>query len=166
MRKTIFMSIFAVALLASCAGSDTKKQTKEEDDERTEKRDKKNVRECQDSLVVMEFSEAAMVSNNGVVELTSVEQLTPNGKPVIIDFNAEWCVPCKEFAPHFEAVAEKMGDEATFISVDVDKWKDVASEYSTYAIPAVVIVKANGEKVSHTGYMELEDFEKFVSENL
>ena len=87
-------------------------------------------------------------------------------KPVIIDFNAKWCMPCKQFAPHFESVAQKTGDKAVFVSVDIDEWQDIANEFGAQAIPMVVIVKPNGEKVSHVGYMSEAEFEEFVAKNI
>lgn len=164
MKKLFLMSIVAVAMLASCSGSDKKDQGA--NDEKAEQNDKKEALEEQDSLVVMEFVEAEVAPSGEVIELASVEQLDPQGKPVIIDFNATWCMPCKKFAPSFEALAKKMGDKATFVSVDIDKWQDVAREYGIESIPTVVIVKANGETVKNVGYMELVDFEEFVSGNL
>lgn len=151
MKKTILLSIFATALFASCAGSGEKNQS------------------GADSVAVVEETEAVAVvdsANLVVVELSEVAQLKNAEKPVIIDFNATWCMPCKQFAPHFEAVAQKTGDKAAFVSVDIDKWQDIANEFGAQAIPMVVIVKPNGEKVSHVGYMSEAEFEEFVAKNI
>ncbi|MBR5332141.1 MAG: thioredoxin family protein [Muribaculaceae bacterium] len=149
MKKAILLSIFAAALFASCAGSGEKNQSEN------------------DSVVVVEEAVAVIDSANlVVVELSEVAQLKNAEKPVIIDFNATWCMPCKQFAPHFESVAQKTGDKAVFVSVDVDKWQDVANEFGAQAIPMVVIVKPNGEKVSHVGYMSEAEFEEFVAKNI
>ena len=149
MKKAILLSIFATALFASCAGSGEKNQSEN------------------DSVVVVEEAVAVIDSANlVVVELSEVAQLKNAEKPVIIDFNATWCMPCKQFAPHFEAVAQKTGDKAVFVSVDIDKWQDVANEFGAQAIPMVVIVKPNGEKASHVGYMSEAEFEEFVAKNI
>lgn len=151
MKKTILLSIFSVALFASCAGSGEKNQS------------------GADSVAVVEETEAVAVVDSSklvVVELSEVAQLKNAEKPVIIDFNATWCMPCKQFAPHFESVAQKTGDKAVFVSVDIDKWQDIANEFGAQAIPMVVIVKPNGEKVSHVGYMSEAEFEEFVAKNI
>lgn len=151
MKKTILLSIFAAALFASCAGSGEKNQS------------------GADSVAVVEETEAVAVIDSSklvVVELSEVAQLKNAEKPVIIDFNATWCMPCKQFAPHFESVAQKTGDKAVFLSVDIDKWQDIANEFGAQAIPMVVIVKPNGEKVSHVGYMSEAEFEEFVAKNI
>ena len=151
MKKTILLSIFATALFASCAGSGEKNQS------------------GADSVAVVEETEAVAVIDSSklvVVELSEVAQLKNAEKPVIIDFNATWCMPCKQFAPNFESVAQKTGDKAVFVSVDIDEWQDIANEFGAQAIPMVVIVKPNGEKVSHVGYMSEAEFEEFVAKNI
>lgn len=54
---------------------------------------------------------------------------------LVVKFWATWCVPCRQFAPHFESASEK--SEATFVAVDVDKVPDVVLEYSVLSVPAV-----------------------------
>ena len=62
---------------------------------------------------------------------------TVEGKLVVIDFNATWCGPCRQFAPTFEAVAEEMADKALFYSVDVDQHPELAQKYDVQSIPMV-----------------------------
>lgn len=65
-------------------------------------------------------------------------------KPIILDFNAVWCGPCQEFAPVFEAAAEKYGDKVDFISVDVDKYQDLSGLMGVESIPNVIVLNADG----------------------
>ena len=150
MKKTIFYSIFAMAIMSSCAGSNVDKSASDSVD-----------------VVGEEVVEAVVDSaGNVVVELTDVAQLEVKDKPVIVDFNAVWCGPCQKFAPNFEAVAKKKANSATFISVDVDKWQDVAMKYGAQSIPMIIIIKPDGKIVSQVGYMTESEFEEFVNQNM
>ena len=105
-------------------------------------------------------------SKGGVVELTDVAQLKESGKPMVLDFTATWCGPCQRLKPHFKALSEKMADKVTFITVDVDKWQELAQEYGAQAVPTIVVVNADGKKTTTTGYMEEAELEKFISDNI
>ena len=61
------------------------------------------------------------------------------GKPVVVDFWAEWCPPCHMFEPVFEAVAEELGDKAIFARVNVDEAREIALRLNIMAIPTVVV---------------------------
>lgn len=89
-----------------------------------------------------------------------------DGKLVIIDFNATWCGPCKKFAPHFEAVAERYADKAKFYSVDVDDHQELAQKYNVQSIPMVVFIHPDGKVTSFNGYQDEAAFEALVNENL
>lgn len=75
--------------------------------------------------------------------------------PIFIDFNATWCGPCRQFAPYFEAAAEKYASKARFVSVDVDQYGDVANAFGIASIPTVVILSPARETVVYTGTGEI-----------
>jgi thioredoxin 1 len=62
-------------------------------------------------------------------------------KPVLVDFWAEWCTPCRMLASTFEKLAEKYGNEITFAKINVDDLPDVAGKYAVRSIPTLLLLR-------------------------
>jgi len=67
-------------------------------------------------------------------------------KPVVVDFWAPWCGPCKAIAPVLEELAEEMGEQVQISKVDVDNNQEIAGKFNIRAIPTILIFKG-GEVV-------------------
>jgi thioredoxin 1 len=67
--------------------------------------------------------------------------------PVVVDFWAEWCGPCKMIGPHLEEIAGAMGDKVKIVKLNVDENPATASKYGIMSIPTLMIFK-NGELAS------------------
>ena len=76
-------------------------------------------------------------------------------KPIFIDFNATWCGPCRQFAPFFEASAEKYADRAKFLSVDADVYGEVANAFGVQSIPTVIALLPSGEYTTYVGTQDI-----------
>ena len=79
------------------------------------------------------------------------QDLLQGDKPVVVDFWAEWCAPCRMIAPIVDALAEEYGDKVIIGKINVDESEDIASEYGIRNIPTLLFFK-NGELVDkHVG---------------
>ena len=69
-------------------------------------------------------------------------------KPVLVDFWADWCGPCKMIAPALEEISEELGDKVTIAKMDIMENTDTAAKFGVQSIPLMVLFK-NGEPVAH-----------------
>ncbi|MBI1783151.1 MAG: thioredoxin [Sphingobacteriales bacterium] len=65
-------------------------------------------------------------------------------KPVVVDFFAEWCAPCRMMPPVLKEVKEKLGDSVTVLKMDIDKNPHYTNQYGVQAVPTLIVFK-NGK---------------------
>ena len=94
------------------------------------------------------------------------DEMIKGDKPVVCDFFATWCGPCKMLAPVMEKMAEEYGDKAEFVKVDIDENMELSVRYGIMSIPLVAVFK-NGEMTAKTlGYMSKSEADEFLKANL
>ena len=83
--------------------------------------------------------------------------------PVLVDFWAEWCGPCKMIAPVLEELADEYGEKLKVCKMDVDSNREIAAKYGIRSIPSLIIFK-NGEPAGvEIGALSKQQLEDFIS---
>ncbi len=80
---------------------------------------------------------------------SNYEELVNQGKPIVIDFNAEWCGPCRKMGPILEKLSEEYGDNVIIGSCNVDENEELPVKFGVMSIPAIFFVKG-GEVADKT----------------
>ena len=94
------------------------------------------------------------------------DELLKGDKPLVCDFFATWCGPCKMLAPVMEEVSKKFEERAVFVKVDVDENFELSRRYGIMSIPLVAVFK-NGELAAKSlGYTSKSETEEFLENNL
>ena len=84
---------------------------------------------------------------NAVSDSTFEQEVLKSTEPVLVDFFAEWCGPCKAMAPALEQVAKEMQGKIKVVKLDVDQNPGVTQKYAIQAMPTLMIFKG-GKKVA------------------
>ena len=87
-------------------------------------------------------------------------------KPIIVDFYANWCKPCKMISPILDKLAEKYADKIIVYKVNVDKENVLAKEIGINSIPTLIFVPKDGEPQIMVGAKSEEELDKFIQEVL
>ncbi len=103
---------------------------------------------------------------NTSVKQQSFSEIIKGEKPVLVDFYADWCGPCKMMAPILQDLKRRMGDSIHIIKIDTERNPDVAIRYQVRGIPTLILFKKGHILWQQAGVMQAAHLEQIINQKL
>jgi len=98
--------------------------------------------------------------------MANFNDLIKSDTPVLIDFFATWCGPCKAMSPILQDVSRKVGDKARVLKIDVDRNQQVAQKYQIQSVPTVMLFKSGKMLWRQSGVVPADQLVRVINQHL
>jgi thioredoxin 1 len=96
--------------------------------------------------------------------MANFKDIIASEKPVLVDFSAEWCGPCKMMPPILKQVKDALGDKVTIIKIDIDKNPSAASAYNVQSVPTLMVFQNGQSKWRQSGVMQAGQLQQVLNQ--
>jgi len=97
---------------------------------------------------------------------TTFNEIINGEKPVLVDFYADWCGPCKMMGPILKELKKKMGDQINIIKVDAEKNADAAIKYNVRGVPTLILFKDGQILWQQSGVVQAHQLQSIINQKL
>lgn len=112
----------------------------------------------------MKFAVFGMfISLNSSFNMSNFSEIINKEKPVLVDFFAEWCGPCKTMSPILKEVKDELQEKVAIIKIDVDKNQSLAAKYQVRGVPTLVLYKAGKQLWRQSGVVQKRDLVSIIN---
>jgi thioredoxin 1 len=95
--------------------------------------------------------------------MSKFSEIINQDKPVLVDFFAEWCGPCKMMSPILKQVKDNLGDRVSIIKIDVDKNQALAAKYKVRGVPTLLLFKKGMQVWRQSGVLQKDEIINIIA---